>query len=294
MQLHTLSAVDLLDRALDVYRKRFRQLIVIATALLGPLALVDIALWLLLPSSDATDNLRTVIDLVGQALAAGTMTWAVSCAYLDQPVSFQDALWASARRYGSLLGMTLLTGLVLAAPLAVLLWPAGYLILYSDCLALPALIAFVTYAIVLVTRWSLSTVAITIESLGAVNGLRRSWELTGGSTWRVLWVVMLTAILPLVIFAVPAAAMLLTTNTPSLFTAASIALILAKPMIQIVLLPFSTTVITLVYYDLVPIDLQDSTETPVSSITASRNECPTCGELNPPNSRHCIACGGRL
>jgi hypothetical protein len=202
-----------------------------------------------------------------QYLSQGALTSAVADSHLDRPVSFGGAYRAMFKHIGPLLGaigMQILIGIGIFLPAIVLLLisigilasggnsgaGAGFTFI---CLGfLLFFVSFIFYAYVFV-RLTVIVPAIMVESLGPVEGLRRSWRLVQGYWWRTLGLLLVLGIINFVISAGPA---FLVTLIVGLFTGFLDPVLntavtgVVTIITQALYIPLELTCLTLYYFDL--------------------------------------------
>jgi len=213
-----------------------------------------------------------VLTWLATVLLTGILTVVVSRAVLGEHLSIGDA-WALARpQLPRLIGLTLLVGLIVAAPFAVASVPGlaaaaagadggavALLITGGVLMAIPV-------AVWLYVRVVLSTPALMLESAtdsaGAAHrstvtgAIRRSSRLVAGSWWRVFGIVVLATALAWVIsqvVAVPAALLSLLvggfTETGTMTLPGLVLTGLAGIVATTITAPFTAGVIVLLYVD---------------------------------------------
>ncbi|TLM85731.1 hypothetical protein FDW83_04445 [Pseudarthrobacter sp. NamE2] len=140
-----------------------------------------------------------LLTLFISAVLQGAMVVPVARSILNRPTSFRR-MWALSRsRAGALVRLALLllgAGLlafVLLAVLAVALVSAmegtGALLL------IPVVLGFIALSIWIAIKVLVAPAAVVVEELGAVAGLRRSWELTRANWWRILGITVVISIM---------------------------------------------------------------------------------------------------
>jgi hypothetical protein len=143
--------------------------------------------------------LFSVLTLFISAVLQGAMVVPVARSVLNRPTGFRQ-MWTLARsRAGALLR---LAGLLLVAwLLAVLLFAALAALLISTVGGIGALVlipvglACLALMIWISIKLMVAPAAVVIEELGAMDGLRRSWQLTRGNWWRVLGITLVVGIM---------------------------------------------------------------------------------------------------
>ncbi len=284
--LRPMSIGDLLDGAFTLYRKHFWTLLgIVAIATTPVLALEVVATLLFLPidplftrGATSASNFSTpqlaalagggVLFLIAAlfgGLAAifetGALAIFISEQYLGRQLSARQAYAHALRRWPSLLGMSLIFlmvygGLfvVMFIPLALLVFASGsgnsglpLFISCTVCLLLP-LILITYYA--LSVRWQFAPQAIVIEQRGALEGLRRSWNLVRGSFWRVAGIALvLTIMITILSSAASFSLQFIVFALPSFVLINALSTIMTN-LLQMIVLPLQFGTLTLLYYDL--------------------------------------------
>lgn len=145
-------------------------------------------------------NASQVFSFVAAILLSGMLVVVVAEAVLGHRASIGEA-WTRIRpRFWSLLGATLL--IVLAMVLIIGVLVAMVIGVYAAAGDIAAIISGVLAVIIglcalvwLGTKTSLATAAISLEKLGPIAGLKRSWALTNGQFWRILGITLLAQML---------------------------------------------------------------------------------------------------
>ncbi|MBT2531876.1 hypothetical protein J7E83_07015 [Arthrobacter sp. ISL-48] len=143
--------------------------------------------------------LFSVLTLFISAVLQGAMVVPVARSVLNRSTGFRQ-MWTLARsRAGALLR---LAGLLFVAwLLAVLLFGALAALLISSVgrvgvlVLIPVGLACIALTIWIYIKVMVAPAAVVIEELGAMDGLRRSWELTRGNWWRVLGITLVVGIM---------------------------------------------------------------------------------------------------
>ncbi|WP_405395435.1 glycerophosphoryl diester phosphodiesterase membrane domain-containing protein [Microbispora hainanensis] len=156
--------------------------------------------------------LTYVMTFVGTTILTGVLTRVLGRAVFGGRITVGEA-WRLARaRVPALFGLVLLQGLILLLPLlavvAVLVGlaaadafdgmgsgAAGIGVL----LGLLFILAYIPYLLFFYTRLSLAAPAVVLEGRGVTDAMSRSWRLVKGDSWRVLGILLLTAILAAII-----------------------------------------------------------------------------------------------
>ncbi|WP_461022568.1 glycerophosphoryl diester phosphodiesterase membrane domain-containing protein [Thalassiella azotivora] len=207
-----------------------------------------------------------VVSLLGIAVITGVLTLAVSQAVLGRRPPLPE-VWARARgRIPALVGLTVLTTLATATVAVLPLLPGLVLVFLEPVSGALLLVVGVLGALAagawLYTRLALASPVLMLEGTGVTGAIRRSWQLTRGSFWRVLGILLLTAVLTAVAVAVVAGpfqlvAVFLGSQSPGDPVAAAglspLQLVLqsvGQVAASTVVYPFSAAVAALLYVDL--------------------------------------------
>lgn len=158
-------------------------------------------------ASDAGDVLMTLASYAGQLvstvasiLLSGMLIVVVAEAVLGHRASIGEA-WERIRpRLWALLGATFLVALavIVVGALLVGLGVLAYVAAGTAAAVIVAVLGAVLFlcaAVWVTTRLSLAPAAITLEGMGPIAGLKRSWALTDGQFWRILGITLLTQLL---------------------------------------------------------------------------------------------------
>ena len=166
---------EILDVSFTLYRRHFAPLAGVALVCAG----IPVVLNLFLQASGGMLQnlpLAAAYYLVFAALnsiATAATVFIVSESYLGRPVEARVALRRAAPYIGRLLICSMLTAVVIFVGLILLIVP-GIILIAGLILAVPALV---------------------IEGISASASLSRSWELTRGSRWRMLGLLVVVIIL---------------------------------------------------------------------------------------------------
>lgn len=159
--------------------------------------------------------LTYVMTFVGTTILTGVLTRVLGRAVFGGRITVGEA-WRLARaRVPALFGLVLLQGLILLLPLlavvAVVVGLAAadaFDTMGSAAAGIGALfgllfiLAYIPYLLFFYTRLSLSAPAVVLEGRGVTDAMSRSWRLVKGDSWRVLGILLLTAILAAIISSV--------------------------------------------------------------------------------------------
>ncbi|GIH63410.1 glycerophosphoryl diester phosphodiesterase membrane domain-containing protein [Microbispora siamensis] len=156
-----------------------------------------------------------IMTFVGTTILTGVLTRVLGRAVFGGRITVGEA-WRLARsRVPALFGLVLLQALILLLPLLALVAVlvslaaanafdgtgnagAGVAVL----VVLLFFVAYVPYLLFFYTRLSLSAPTIVLEGRGVTDAMSRSWRLVKGDSWRVLGILLLTAILAAIISSV--------------------------------------------------------------------------------------------
>ncbi|GAB4192214.1 MAG: hypothetical protein OHK0022_06320 [Roseiflexaceae bacterium] len=208
--------------------------------------------------------------LLLQTLCTGALARAISSSYLGQKIGIVDAYRFGMGRFLNLIGATVLVGLCNTLALAVVLGvPAGLVFAATQSgndpspaatiaallLFLVLILVYVIAALVIAARLLFATQAIVLEDQGGISGLRRSWNLTQGSFWRIVGITALITLIVAIVAGIPAGVVSFLLN---LFAAGNLDRMLLAQTINLVLtytgnilaLPLQYGIFTLLYYDL--------------------------------------------
>lgn len=269
--LRPLALGELLDGAIKVIRRYPRPTLGLSAAIAVVVTALNIAGVLLLDQnvSQASGNLEgedvaagLAAGIPAQLLAflaglvlTGALITVVGKAVRGQPATTSE-VWAAVKpRIWALLGLALLTGLIVVAPMVAGIGGAVALgaVLGGAGLAIgiPLAIATVVASIYLYIRLSLSSAAMVLEKTGVTDALRRSGVLVKGSWWRILGILVLTGIITgiigaIIVVPVLAVSAVLTSEGSPVFLVLQQ---LAGGLAAVVLSPFSAGVRALLYVD---------------------------------------------
>lgn len=211
-----------------------------------------------------------LLAAIASVFETAALSVVVSERYLGRAISTRQAYARTLRRWPSLLGAILLLGLINFLLLAVLVMPfvffiaalalsgpsasgdsaAGVLVSLNLCLICLLMPVLIVVAYALNTRWLFTSQIVVLEGCGALDSLRRSWNLVSGSFWRVLGISIVLSILIQVI-----------TLAPTFFLQFVILVLpwsfvwvvlnsVVGSVIQTLILPIQFAALTLLYYDL--------------------------------------------
>lgn len=140
-----------------------------------------------------------VLTLFISAVLQGAMVVPVARSILNRRTGFRQ-MWILARsRAGALVRLALLLmaavlvwfGILAAVAIALVssMEGTGFLLL------IPLVLAFIALFIWVAIKLMVAPAAVVVEELGALAGLRRSWELTRANWWRILGIALVVSIM---------------------------------------------------------------------------------------------------
>lgn len=273
---------ELLDGAFSLYRRNFLLFAAITAVVQVPFAMLQLLVYELANVSGRLSDIRSVTNSVqqGNALSEAQVTQilndlgalvaflgavliiqflfvrplqqaattsAVSARYLDQPINLDKAYAAALSRWRSLVALVLWLLLLFAAPLAVgtLLAIAAH----SPALLVIFVLAATVFIFVVVVRTTVAPQAVVLEKLGGWQGIRRSFQLTERSAWRVFGISLLLTLIQ----SIAGAVIILPINalfSGSVQSTQDIASQVGQAVIAVFIAPITLVTLTLLYYDL--------------------------------------------
>ncbi|WP_030272009.1 hypothetical protein [Streptomyces sp. NRRL B-24484] len=204
--LRPLGVGEILDGAVTTVRRHWRSALGLSLGLAALQQLLS-ALgqwWAYERPGDVTEIVALLapvpLDVLIGVVAIGMLTMVVSKAVLGQPVALREAWQAARPRLAALTGLTLLTGLIAAAPFVpgFALLVVGILDDLNDpmlALGLILLLAALPLALWLTIGLSLAAPALVLEQQGVLAAMARSRRLVRGSWWRLFGINVLTRVL---------------------------------------------------------------------------------------------------
>jgi hypothetical protein len=236
-ELRPLSTGEILDNAFGLYRKHFAPLAVIVLVVSAVPTILELYVqasggFLARPVLGVmTGLLNIVLSAIGTAAAV----FIVSDSYLGRPVDAWDALSRAVPYIARVAVLSILTTLVVGLGLIVFLIPG----------------------LIFISALMVSTQALVLEEdQSPIDAMGRSWQLTKGFRWKVLALVVVTAIIVTIpsmaggiaaAFFSPGIGVL--TDSSGLPIGWYLAMVLGA-VIQLLLYPLMYSVLTVLYYDL--------------------------------------------
>lgn len=173
MQFEPMSVSRIVDRTFTLYKQNFLRFITIVAVIQVPLALVSLV-WLAILSRGVEETTSAItatvasfvsifISLVGNALCQGALARSISDAYLGKELTVEQTFRAVLPKLMTLIGASLLVGLVVGLGFMLLVVPGVIFGLWF----------FVT------------TPSIVVENQGITAGMSRSKALASGNLGKV-------------------------------------------------------------------------------------------------------------
>ena len=143
-------------------------------------------------------GVAVVLSLVLNAALSGMLSAVIGRAMLGRKVTLADARHQG--RVGVVIGTTLLLlllGICVPLPVAAAVVVLALLHAAPAAVALGVIggIASIVFEILLLVRLSLALPAAVLERLSPAAAIRRSWQLSHGSFWRLFGILLLTAVI---------------------------------------------------------------------------------------------------
>jgi hypothetical protein len=183
-------------------------------------------------------------------LAQGAVIRVVGDDYLDRSTSVGAGLGTALHRIGGLVGYVLLELGVGVGPLAVAVALAA--LVGGDAgagLLVLLFLVWAVYAIFVFIKMSLGIQAVVLEHLSPVAALRRSWQLTAGSFWRIVLGYLVINVASAVLSGILSGLAGIVISASPITTQASVQLV-TTAVIDIFTGPFILILLTLIYYDI--------------------------------------------
>jgi hypothetical protein len=242
LPLRQMGIGELIDAAVKLYRRDWLALIGIAAFVLVPVSfaqfwVTQVMLGSVSPTAPPTDETAVQLlvvtliflliqFLIVQPFLVAAVTRAAADAYLGERVSVGRTYRYALSRLLAILWITILTLIVTLL---------GFILLI-----IPGIIAFV--------RLALTAPVLIVEDVRGTGALRRSWNLTRGSFWRLLGVLILATLIAAVaslIITIPAEVVAVVIG-PDGWPVSALGSVLATVLVT----PFSTLIVVLFYFDM--------------------------------------------
>ncbi|HXA28254.1 MAG TPA: hypothetical protein VN193_05845 [Candidatus Angelobacter sp.] len=274
---------ELLDSAFTLYRRNFLLLASIAAVVQVPFAIVQLVVYRVADIGGRLNTLQNVSNTLNNQngtltpeqtsqlttdagafavyaaivllvqyfivypLSLAATTHAVSNRYLDQPATVGGSYRSAFSMWRSLIAMVLLLGVTIGGTVAVALVLGA--LTGSVALLVLLFAAVMVFAIVVLVRSTVAAQSIVIERVGGRSGIRRSWALTRGFSWRIVGIMLVLLVLQSIVGVVLSLPVLATTGSLSLDTRQMISQAVSA-VSAIFVAPVTLVTLTLLYYDL--------------------------------------------
>lgn len=253
-ELQPMRVSDILDASFRLYRTHFTQLLSLVTFTFLPMTIVRL---LLLANPAANSMIDVVQSIFFLPLMSAVITVVGARIYWNEPMTAAQAYRAGLQRYLSILGATLLQGLIIGLP-AVVIGGCFSLALVNSSLSASVTIALLIMLLLpfffaIGTKYAVTFPAIMVEGVPAIAAMSRSWSLTTGKFWQAAGVLTASSLLTVLIAQIPT---LMISSVVDASGSESLALWLSATRLVltqlglIVTLPFQYLVSTVLYYDL--------------------------------------------
>jgi hypothetical protein len=247
-QLRPLGLGEILDAAFKIYRTHFKTLALCVLVVAVPLTILAVLVQASAadnafdptPTAAQTDARFSGAGIAGFAgsallaalatlLATAACTRAIAGAYLGEQVSWRESIRYAGRKLVPLIVLAILVALASAL---------GVIVLFVG-------------AIFVFVRTVVSTPVLLVEDVGPGAAFKRSWSLVGGRWWATFATVLIVYIITAVVGGILQVALivpLLGGSGSELLGAVLTGL--AQVLTNVVTLPLTAGVITLIYFDL--------------------------------------------
>jgi hypothetical protein len=189
-QLRPLGVGEILDAGSKIYRSKFATMLKAVAIVIVPVQVLNVLVTLSLPDTSTTAGATTttsdsewagiaalllifVINVVSSALAQAACLKAVSDTYLGTETDWRGSLRFGFRRFGSLLWLTLIHGVIVLLALAACIVPGVWLYV----------------------AWSVAVPVLLIEGTRGFGALRRSFNLVRRRWWPTAGILLLANLL---------------------------------------------------------------------------------------------------
>jgi hypothetical protein len=177
--------------------------------------------------------------------------------YEGRQVAAREAVVHALRRLPSLFGVWLVVALVVLLIVAGGVAIGATLIIASGAglaafAGLIIIVAAIVAAVFVSVRWAVAAQAVMLEGTGTLAGLGRSWRIVAGSTWRVLTYLLVVGIILGLVSAVLSTFvnLIVARGQAPLEPTTLVVEGLLNGGVAVLLLPITSLVVTLLYYDL--------------------------------------------
>lgn len=248
-RLRPLSLGEILDVAIQLYRRFFRSLVLAAAVVTVPVSVLQALVRLSLPSSGSNlvpgsqpaghavqgaaawagvgaFFITAVLGFVASTLATATNLKAVSDGYLGGEPTWRDSLAFATRRLGSLVWLAVLTAVLLTFAFVALVVPGVYF--YG--------------------AWLVAVPVLLLEGTSGRKALKRSRQLIRGRWWITAATFLVAMLLRTIISGVPGGVVVAISFASG--TASTVVGLVVSGILSVVLTPFTAAVTAVIYYDL--------------------------------------------
>jgi hypothetical protein len=291
LTLRPMSASQVLDRTFSLYRQNFL-LFAGITALPPALLMIGQFLLLLMMNPMAQGGVfggssadfakigvvvvgyfsLLVLLLLGYAFASGATVYAVSRLHLGHPTTIGETYRLILPNFGNILGIFILVGIIVFAVAAVgglgMVIPMGLafaggaggrsftpLVAVGIIVGVLVFIVAIIFAIYLSTKLSLSVPVCVLERLGVIDSIKRSWNLTTGTVWRIILINFLAVVISVLlswVLSIPyfvGIALLVSRKQTAMFMPLVMWQYVAEFLARTLAGPVATIAVALIYYD---------------------------------------------
>lgn len=254
--LKPLSAGQILDRGIRLYRNNFLTFIGIIAIMQIPLVIVtlifDLSLLGELPGIAVISGIIIIIiSAFLTQFGTAAITLAVSDNYLGNPITIIGAYKQVRQTWWTLLGATFLLGLLLIAVLLICFVPFALIQICGWIPAVPGIGLFAFFAYVVLP---LIAPVVVLEGQRATSSIYRSWHLARRRFWWILGFFLLLALFNFLIVEGPTQVITFLLNFAiSMELSAELIVLLPQitsTILSIIYLPLEMACITLLYFDL--------------------------------------------
>ncbi len=221
---------DALNRTFSVFISGFRKFVVLAAIPLAPVLLIDIiATQTSTNVEQGLNGFGSILQFVLGSLATGTCLFGAYQIMRNRPFSISESFKVASGRMASLLGATLLVGLLTGLAFLLLIVPG----------------------VMLMVAWTVVLPAVVVERLGARAAMRRSRALTSGHRWAIFGLIILAGIITAITVGIATGIVaFLTALTAGLGPVMAIITVICVFAGTVVAQAFSAVLSAVIYHDL--------------------------------------------
>ena len=241
---------ELVGSAMRLYAGSFTTLVKVVAVIVVPLGIVhafiaalvlpDTSMGLFQPGGEPEIDggaiaaffvaalVAALFSFVGTQIATAASLKTVVNAYAGERTEWRESILFAFRRLPSLLWLAFLVGLVVVVGLLLLIVP-GVILLVSTSVAVPVLL---------------------VEGSRGWSAVGRSRELVRGAWWRVCGVLLLSYLAVMVVSTIVSTAFGVGRYRQSGFNFSAVPDVIATSIVNVVTIPFITTVVAVIYLDL--------------------------------------------